>query len=131
MKIGELLTILIISLLIAVLDRAAYSYHLYFTLWWFDIVMHFLGGILVALSALYVVRLTGKAVSSLRLLTLILITVGAPLVVGSLWEVFEIVIDSASPGNAAIDTTTDLIFDTVGAIVVLMYALSRRRKRRL
>lgn len=99
-------------------------FSLYWTLSWFDLLLHTLGGLFLSLvTALFFRRRSGAFPSrSVFLRTLILAT----LLVGIGWEVFEYALDVAFAGkHYAVDTTTDLLADFAGALLGFLFL--RRR----
>lgn len=105
---------------------AGYAFNLYTQFWWFDKVLHgytmFAITLLVALGAFGIV-LKGQREHKF-LLALLIIAIG--IAIGALWEVAEWAFDQVSSGNVIqgkFDTITDLIVDTVGAIVASLVAL--------
>lgn len=99
---------------------AGYVFDLYARWAWFDKVLHpsTIGAITLGLGlALYGRALTG-AIAHRVLLIVAIAALGVA--VGALWEVAEWAYDQITPGNAIkgkFDTITDLIVDTIGAIV--------------
>ena len=95
------------------LDYATRKFYWYYTIWWFDMPMHFLGGIWVSLFFIYVFfrndlqfRAFGKVIFWVA-------------VIGILWEGFEIFVNQhlgRMPFNA-LDSALDLALDLVGALV--------------
>lgn len=85
--------------------------------WFYDIVMHFLGGLSVAslLHSMASVFNLSKIKNSVSIVVLTFI-------IGFAWEVFELYFNIAGHpfGSLAykIDTVKDLIMDTIGALVV-------------
>ena len=110
MRLYILLGILGLSLLMLILQLIALEEFLYWRWWWFDLLMHFLGGVLIGGIALVVsdVWKTPKAITFIVLL--ILIGVG--------WEVFERFFGLYKEAGYLLDTFIDLIMDTIGAFVV-------------
>jgi len=100
------------------LDYYANLHFLYWKLPWFDVMMHFLGGVLVAVLTLFVLRVRG-VVDWKRIVVTVLLSL---LVVGVAWEVFEYAMGvmDASLDGYVLDTTTDLIMDIFGMSVVLL-----------
>jgi hypothetical protein len=107
-------------MVIAVLHVAAMNYNLYFYLWWFDIVMHFLGGLWCGYFTLYYVSWyeTKHAITWTRSRTWVA-AVLATLLVGIGWEVYEYVFGFTFTLKSSyrLDTILDLVMDTSGAIV--------------
>lgn len=104
---------------VAFLHFIALYFHLYWSLWWFDIVMHFLGGAWVAAFTLWhMLRLVaGRGQGRMKIGGIVVLTT---LCVGVLWEVYEYVFGVSLIGKEAyvVDTTLDIVMDTVGAITV-------------
>lgn len=102
--------------IVGVLQVVALKFFLYWTIWWFDIVMHFLGGFWIALIVLWFYKaFTRNEARSDHGYLLALLGV---IVVGVAWEVFEVVAGlTDAEENYAVDTIVDLIMDTVGALV--------------
>ena len=113
-------------LVIAVVANiAGYALDLYARWAWFDKVLHpyTIGAITLALAlVLYGRVLTGAPE---RRLLLILVMAAIGLSIGALWEVAEWGFDRFAPGNAIKgkdDTITDLIVDTLGALLAGVWA---------
>jgi hypothetical protein len=95
----------------------------YWTVWWYDVMMHFLGGLWTLLFGLWVF---GASVRTSRLITVRNMLIFA-LAVGLLWEVHEIILGFASFDHPEYwtDTPQDLVLDMLGAIFgVLIYKKS-------
>jgi len=106
--------IALIAILIGILERTAQTYFLYYTIWWFDILMHFLGGLWVSLIAVWFYKAFTRGKSNSR--KAYLISVVAILLVGISWEVTEVLFDIAPPGSYVLDTSLDLLMDILGAL---------------
>lgn len=118
-----LYTALILVGILWILNFFAGKLYLYWTIWWFDMLMHLLGGITLGFFILYFM----KDVSKRSLITAFLIV----MVLGSLWEIFEYAagISPAEEGsNYAKDTTEDLVLDGVGAAAVMLGVKRRALK---
>lgn len=106
---------------IALIHIVSSEFYLYWKYLWLDVPMHILGGIAVALgfSLLPFFRIRLKQCYTTRIWY-----VSVVFAVGVFWELFEFFagISIHEPGFV-LDTTTDLIFDTVGAL--LGYGLVR------
>lgn len=105
-------------LLIAISHYLANSLYIYWTVWWFDMLMHFSAGVCVAISS---VSVWGHYIdSNLSLKKIIIISILSSIGVGIIWEVFELTsyITFLSDGKAYFtDTFSDLIMDTSGGII--------------
>ena len=127
-----LLTILgALAAAIAVLHVVALMFYFYWTLWWFDILQHFLAGFWIALFIFWVVfRLRLSFVSQfintpVAFLTLALAVVFA---VGVGWEIFEYAIQLYFVENYVSDTILDLTMDVTGALACYIYIMNSRFK---
>jgi hypothetical protein len=115
------LPFLIVALgaLVALLHSYALQHFLYWHLWWLDILMHFLGGLFVALIGLWFVRrfkLYGKIRSRNFLLFDVILFV---FIISALWESFEFIFEITLLNGAqyAIDTIIDFLMGIIGATV--------------
>lgn len=102
--------------LIFVMNFLANIFHWYYTIWFFDMIMHFLGGFWVGLLVFYLrhAEFSGR--------TLVWMLVGA-LAVGIGWEIYEFFLDQTISHKSfnALDTFSDLCFDLAGAATVILY----------
>jgi uncharacterized membrane protein YjdF len=105
-----LLSVLALALVMLLLQHIALAEFLYWKWWWFDNVMHFLGGVLIGGIAL----VTSDILKTPRLLTFLVALLG----IGIGWEVFEWSFGLYDGAWDAVDTSTDLIMDTLGALMV-------------
>jgi len=112
---ATLLALLATSLILAVVHISALHFTLYFHYWWFDIPMHILGGIVVALF-FFALRAQGVLFTT-RSLSLVPVIV-LVLVVGLCWELFEIWagIPLLEPDFER-DIVSDLVNDMIGGVV--------------
>lgn len=100
------------------LNALAMKYHWYFSLWWYDMPMHFLGGVFIGFLALVI--FPKKPVLNAFLCVLI---------IGILWEVFEFSLDTFityNPHNY-LDTLSDIAFDLAGGLSAVFYYLKRAK----
>lgn len=91
----------------------------YYLFWYFDMPMHFLGGMAVLFLLVYVFY---NQISTQRNLPIIKLLIGV-LIIGIGWEVFEYVFLNWYAGQPFIilDVVSDLFFDTAGGILGLLY----------
>ena len=116
--------------LIFILDIFANQYFLYWRFWWFDIVMHFLGGFFIALLSYYIFFLSGYFIKISKKFSVFVVSLTFVLVVGVLWEVFEYVIKvSTAQSNYILDTNLDLLMDTLGWLVAYYFLLKIKNKK--
>lgn len=116
--------------LVGVLDLMGIYLYLYWTVWWFDMVTHFLAGGVVGLATLLAWQKFSVFTEG-KIGKIIWSAVIGGLVVGLLWEEFELYFDltSFSDGMAYVtDTVSDLILDTVGAFLGALYGMKIWKK---
>ncbi|MDO8569851.1 MAG: hypothetical protein Q7R89_03740 [bacterium] len=113
-KSSLLYTALGFMIVFAVLDYVAQVFSLYWTLWWFDIMMHLLGGFSGGLVVLWFF-------GPFSIYRSLFLTIGCLLVIGIAWEIFEYTHDLPQPINYGLDTVYDLINDTAGAVLSYFY----------
>ena len=92
-------------------------FHWYSSVWFFDMIMHFLGGVWVGFGLLW---LFVPKVFNFKVVFQILFGV---ILVGLAWEVFEFLVNENIAKNPfdLKDTTSDLFFDTLGGLVAVWY----------
>jgi len=107
--------------LIAALQFFALEFSWYRLFWWFSVMMHFLGGLWIALASVWVVFYSGL-VKNINCTTgkLFVIAIGAAIVVGVGWEIFELLSGAFITEKAFPDTTYDLFADLAGALTVFL-----------
>ena len=107
---------------LAFLNLLAALFHWYETLWWFDMPMHFLGGVsvmyLAAVSVFPRLKRGMPVAKYVRACVLLAVALGV------LWEVLEFVLYRYVGGPAfdLLDTLSDLFFDLAG-ISAAAYAI--------
>ncbi len=102
---------------IFVLNFLANKFYWYYSIWYFDMIMHFLGGLWVALAYLYLVSATDINQR------LVWKTLGAVLLIGVGWEIFEFYFINHVAENPfdQVDTLSDLFFDLLGGSGAIIY----------
>lgn len=100
----------------------------YWTYFWYDIPMHFLGGAWVVLATLWISEMPPARL--LKPFLSVMYLLGMALFVGVAWEVYEVVFGIADMHAIGYvrDTVLDLIMDTSGALIVAL-VWSRLRPR--
>lgn len=112
MHSGKILTsTLFTSVLFLGLHTTASAHAWYFHFWWFDILMHTLGGLILGLVGFWFFIRLGYAGSDRSLFLKVLLGV---LVIAIGWEIFEFQYDIYGKGNYVLDTTLDLIMAVIG-----------------
>ena len=93
--------------------------HLYYLLWWFDIPMHMLGGIWVALTSMVIYYHLGFHRHDRSTAFVVSTMLAATLIAGIFWEVFEFSVEHFVKlnDNGVFDTLKDLFDDMIGATI--------------
>jgi len=115
---------------LAILHFLGVKFYLDWVYSWYDMVLHFLGGVAVGLFAIWVFEhISGYNLwTNIRILIWGLVMV---LTVGVLWEIFEIYVGFTDFGDGmqyVTDTISDLVLDSVGGILGLIYGLKTRNE---
>lgn len=111
---------------IAIVNQLAMKFYWYSAIWWFDMPMHFLGGIFLGFLALWFCSfLFPRVFSQVSLATGASVVLAFVLFVGGLWEGFEFLVDhyTVLRGFNFLDTISDLCFDVAGGTAVLVYLI--------
>ncbi len=112
--------LLVLILFIAIINGLAYQFSWYWRIPWLDMPMHFLGGFWVGSVVLWFYS-SGIFTQYLRIFVM---SLGAAVVVGVLWELFEFNVDTfvvISKQNGLLDTSSDIIFDIIGGTAAATY----------
>jgi uncharacterized membrane protein YjdF len=101
------------SAIMGALHYLGSRFDLYYLFNWYDIMMHLIGGIAIALLATWILEKYNHATKAKILISVILI--------GIAWEVFEYFFGIAllPKENYVSDTIIDMIMDTIGALIVI------------
>jgi len=118
----------------------AHSFALYFSLywryWWFDNVLHFLGGLWLASVAIWFIYFAGKIKAEfIPAFSAIIAIVSFAVFGGVLWEFYEFSFDIlfAKNGQMAFaqlglaDTMSDLFFDMIGGLTIAVVFLRKKK----
>lgn len=106
---------------IFIADFLAHKFFWYSLIWYFDMIMHFLGGLWVGLFFIYVVSFKKSISYGINIFLNIII---ATLIIGLLWELYEYYLNIVSGTDFILaDTISDLLFDLFGSIVAILYFL--------
>lgn len=112
----------LVAVLIVVLDIHFGIDQMYFwSVWWWDVLMHVLGGVWAGLFGAWCMRTLGYRVSLSG-------CVLAAFSIGLAWEIFEYVFDIGGSVfmSYPVDTAKDIIDDSIGGILAY-YAVVRSR----
>lgn len=113
---------------IAVLHIAAIVFYLYWELWWYDMLLHLLGGVFIVLFVLWIRFFSGYVAvpAHFELGRAFLFTLFWLLVIGIGWEAFERALGHTwSIEGYWLDTTIDVAFDIAGGTVGWFYFVRR------
>lgn len=116
-------------LAIAAIHAAAVYFYLYWIIGWFDVVMHFMGGMWLSLIAIWFLYFSGKLDFNKNFFLVLVIILGIVALGGVLWEFFEFSFDKIFLGKidkyavriglaqlSLTDTLSDLFFDLLGGL---------------
>ncbi len=121
------LTILLYT--IVVLHLFALYFSWYWSIWWYDIPMHFLGGFWIGGIALwlYFFRKKINTDNTINKSTVYIVSLLSVIGIGLLWELFEFSLDTfiIFQTNDIVDTLSDLGMDIIGALVVALYMIEK------
>jgi len=111
----------LLVLLIFILNCLAMKFYWYSSIWYFDMIMHFLGGCWVGLAIIWFFHVEDI---SLKLIFKIILGV---LLIGFFWEVFEVIIDEIFSKNSfnILDTISDIFFDLSGGCLAVLYFIKK------
>jgi hypothetical protein len=109
---------------VGVVNWIAVSLYLYWTIWWFDMFVHFSAGACVAMASILLYFFyTKQSLPSIK--TTLKVAITSAIIIGILWEIYELVfqITYLSDGlDYYLDTSSDLLMDLSGGIIGSLYA---------
>src|SRR6185369_9465751 len=108
---------------VGILNFLAVKFYFYWSIHWFDSIVHFLAGVTVALAVLVFWQQmpNRKPIEKVRVLW---IGVLGAIAIGLLWEVYELLVGVTTFADGIhywTDTGSDLLMDTVGGLLGSMY----------
>ena len=108
---------------VGLLDFVGFKLHLFWSLHYYDSVVHFIAGIAVGLGSIWGrVVLNGKNFSQKGI---VIVAIVGVLIIGVMWEIFELTygVTSLSDGVYYVtDTGADLLMDIAGGLIAALYA---------
>ncbi|MCC7160715.1 hypothetical protein IT399_03285 [Candidatus Nomurabacteria bacterium] len=120
-------------ILIFLLNYGAVNLYWYSSIWYFDMIMHFLGGFWLSLFLIWLFSFKNSSLGIYSGIDnelkgqidwkLIIKIIFSVLLVGIIWEFYEIVVNdnfAKQPFNA-LDTLSDIFFDLAGGVSALFY----------
>lgn len=115
----------VLILVIGILHIIALKFFLYWTFPWFDNLMHFLGGLWVGTVSIWYIYFSGfadKFTPQLTTRNIFTVSIASVIIIGILWEIFEIYVGVPRfVIDYPLDTSIDLLMDTLGAVVASLY----------
>lgn len=97
----------------------AEKFHWYFSIWYFDMIMHFLGGFWVGFFFLYTFLAKDPVLPTAGLFLKIILST---LAIGILWEFYEYFLNVVSFTSFDFkDTLSDIFFDLLGSFASIFY----------
>ncbi len=116
--------------IVGIVEVAGNTFHLMYSLMWFDMIMHSLGGFFVSLSAL-VILAQRRAHPSYD--QLFFYGVATAFVFGVLWEIFELYFGITYFYSADYwgDNGMDVVMDIFGGLVSVFYSYFKLRTSKL
>lgn len=118
------------AILVAILHQIALSFYFYWTTDWYDIMMHFLGGVVIAFSAFtFFISIFGKRKNGADFghdfWLNFCFTVGGVFIIGLGWELWELYVGFSDPQIDQLDSILDIIMDLIGAIFAFTYSFKK------
>ncbi len=112
------------------LNLVASKFYWYSLLWWFDMPMHFLGGVWLGLASVwfYFFGRKHKPMPEINVSRIVKISIISSFVIGLGWELYEYIVQIIVPiANIAspLDSVSDLFFDIAGGAVAAIYLLTQ------
>lgn len=101
--------------IVGALNAISYKLYLFWTVIWFDMVMHFLGGLFVALFFFAVFSLLG---TKMRYVEKLVLGLTFTLLVGLVWEYYELIIGVTNLTDIEYwpNTGMDIVMDVAGGL---------------
>jgi L-cystine uptake protein TcyP (sodium:dicarboxylate symporter family) len=128
MNTKVLIPIFISAILVLILHLIAIAEHLYWKYWWYDNIVHFLGGITISLVVLFYLERFQFLKNTSELGYMGFGCLGA-LIVSLLWEFFEYSagVSFVTANSFVLDTVLDISTGFIGAWCASMYAYAMRK----
>ena len=128
-----LYTSFVLVLLLGIVHFVAEVFYLYWAIWWFDNLSHFLAGFSLGFFSLSFFYESGFFGNKLSLSKAVFISFIFVMILGSVWEIFEYINGlTQSTEKYSLDVIHDLLSDAFGAILALLLSplLAGSRHRR-
>ena len=110
-------------LLLGIVHFVAVALYLYWTIWWFDNLSHFLAGFSLGFFSLFIFYESGLFRDKLSFLKVSFISFIFVMMLSGIWEIFEYINGlTQSTEKYSLDVVHDLLSDSLGAILALLIA---------
>lgn len=112
----------LLALLVGLLDFFANKFYFYWSLTWFDMLMHFLAGVLIAFFVCLFAHYFSKTGYTSK--KTLYIALGFSVLVGLVWEGYEFYFGITSLSEGFLfyrDTASDLFLDVFGTVLGFKY----------
>ncbi len=121
----------ITAVTIVVINTIASYLHWYYFVWWFDMPMHFLGGVFTALICITFGFRFFRCHYEGNRTRAILYIIGSVILVGILWELYELIVQIVSGAIlvTGLDSISDLFFDLSGGMTALLLFMDKSETR--
>lgn len=130
------------AVVLAILNLLAFEGFWYWRFWWFDILMHILGGVVISLFILWFYStIDDRGITESPEILVFTLSISSIILIGLFWELFEFTTDAfnrpaliakgfAAVQTGVVDTLSDLLSDILGALIgsLIFLNLCPRRK---
>jgi len=126
MKSPLFLSAILTTIIVAAIELVSFHFHLFYSIMWFDMIMHFSGGFLVAILALTIITYYKQDLSYGQVLFYGIL---AAFVIGVLWEIYELYEGITVWGSSSYwgDNGMDVTMDTLGGLVAVWFSYFKLR----
>ena len=107
---------------VAGLHYIGISLEFYWSFGWYDVLVHWLGGFWVGCATVWFLYYSPFVHTTLPRQHMLLFAVGAALIAGVAWEIFELLLPVPPAPDYYIDTFVDLLMDGLGGAVSAIIA---------
>lgn len=115
-----LLLCFLTTVLLAAIHFFALAFFWYWTYWWLDILMHFLGGLLVGFAVLWFFFSSSPRAMTFEIKRALVVVLASIIVVGVLWEAWEATAGIIRWPDEWQDSVFDIFSDIAGSLAALI-----------
>jgi hypothetical protein len=110
-----------LSVIVSVLHYAALTFYFYWTISWFDIAMHLMGGFLMGLIGMFILIKTQKKEIFKNKKVSLMLVLSFVLIIGLGWELWELFVGFTDIISDRLDTMIDLMMDFIGGYFAFLH----------